>query len=119
MSQCDLSSCGGSYTDRKCNCYANLSVLPENPTKEQVNSTQFCAFESEDGFLYPCDVGCCKGGCPGQCANISPRPPQIPYVKRDQKLASKSPKVGPIVVGILVIMFLLMLATVLSLYIRA
>ncbi len=84
---CETSSCSPRYNDRKCKCYPNVSELEFNkydtPDKkvQAINSNQICAFENEDGFMYPCDPGCCQGGCPGQCEEVAPRPPRANYVK--------------------------------------
>lgn len=84
---CETSICSDRYSDRKCKCYPNLSELssdnldtPEAKNKA-INSNQICAFENDDGFMYPCDPGCCQGGCPGQCEEVKPRPPTAVYVK--------------------------------------
>jgi len=84
---CETSSCSPIYSDRKCKCYPNASELKFEPddTPEQkhkaIHANQICAFEAEDGFMYPCDPGCCQGGCPGQCEEVAPRPPRAVYTK--------------------------------------
>lgn len=120
MSNCDLSFCSVNNSVRDCKCYPNLSILSQNPSQEELFGNQFCAFESEDGFLYSCDAGCCQGGCPGECSNVSPRPPEGIYVKQNQIIGSeeRSTKVGQYIIAVLVVMFGLALATVASLFHR-
>lgn len=100
---CDASICSDVYSDRKCKCYPNLS----NTDNVDYNSNQFCAFESDDGFVYPCDPGCCDLGCPGQCEEVEPRPPEATYTVKD---TPKIKKVKNILVywAIMTLFFLLL-----------
>ena len=88
MVGCELSICDKGYTDKPCACYPNLSILNNmifdtlDDKNEAVRANQFCAYES-DGYLFPCDPGCCEGGCPGQCPEVAPRPPQKVYTPRE------------------------------------
>lgn len=77
---CNLKACGINFSDRKCKCYAE-------PAKEGIESTrdQFCGFKAEDGIVYGCDPGCCGDGCPGQCPDVAPRPPER-FITNDAKV---------------------------------
>lgn len=117
MSQCDIATCGGAYRDNDCKCYPNMSIISsKNPTKEQLYGNQICAYESKDGFLYPCDSGCCQGGCPGQCLDVKPRPPQGTYKKIVFTKEQQNLKVFPLTYTLLIVMFLLAVASVASLW---
>jgi hypothetical protein len=50
-------------------------MSPKEKT-DYVNSNQYCAYQDDDGFLYPCDPACCTLKCPGQCPGVEPRPPE-------------------------------------------
>lgn len=85
MAGCELSICDKNYKNKRCACYPNLSVLNNmviDDKNEAVRANQICAHESK-GFLYPCDPGCCQGGCPGQCLDVPPRPPQKVYTPQE------------------------------------
>ena len=87
LTNCEASICSDRYSDRKCKCYPNLSIIQDEGG--DTNSIQFCAFESDDGFIYPCDPGCCGAGCPGQCEGVAPRPPVATYASTDATPKSK------------------------------
>ena len=82
---CDLSTCRQQFSKQSCKCYADLSIIGDmkfdtNDDKtEAVKKYQLCAYESDEGYLFPCDQGCCDGGCPGQCDGVTPRPPEKAY----------------------------------------
>ena len=113
MSQCDLSRCSGAYRDNDCKCYPNMSSIS---SKEELYANQICAYESNDGFLYQCDPGCCEGGCPGECLDVKPRPPQGIYKKRIITDTQENLKVFPLIYTLLIVMFLLAVASVTSLW---
>ena len=113
MSGCELSICGKGYTDKGCVCYPNLSVLNNmtfdtNDDKNQaVKANQICAYESAEGYLFPCDAGCCEGGCPGQCPDVAPRPPQKAYTPNSvEKSKTKSSSNLFILWAIMTVIFL-------------
>ena len=113
MYLCDLQTCGRAFHNNDCKCYVNMSL---NPTKEQMYENQICAYESKDGFIYPCDPGCCKAGCPGQCPRVTPRPPEGTHKKRMITEKEQSIKVYPLIYTLLIVMFILLLASVASLW---
>jgi hypothetical protein len=61
---CKELKCSGFDQLRKCRCYAK----PGN--EEQ----QYCGY-NKNGLIIPCGVGCCDGGCPGQCKDVPFKPP--------------------------------------------
>lgn len=54
-------------TTEKCRCYALLG-------KGKTSEYQICAYKRGDAY-FMCEPSCCKGGCPGQCADVIPKPP--------------------------------------------
>ena len=120
MVACDLALCSQRYTGRKCKCYTSLDDiqlrgLPAEERVKRVNSQQFCAFESDDGFLYGCDKGCCEGGCPGQCEGVDPRPPTGTYIK-PTNVEKKNVSTLPIIQLVILVAFMLILLAILALY---
>lgn len=83
---CNLQPCKTNFIDRKCMCYAE-------PGKTGIESArdQFCGFEAEDGNVYGCDPGCCGDGCPGQCKEVSPRPPER-FIPSNSKAITDTPE---------------------------
>lgn len=102
---CELTLCR--QNDQECKCYIDQSRFQEG---DSVNDVQICAYESDEGYLFPCDAGCCPGGCPGQCPGVSPRPPQEGYTP---KLKPKSPKYRNLFIYWNIIVLLLFIITVL------
>lgn len=82
---CNVATCRKLFTNKPCKCYADRSKIEdlkfdtEAEKTQSINSTQICAYESDDGFLFPCDPGCCISKCPGQCPGVAPRPPDGKY----------------------------------------
>ena len=75
---CNISACGMNFRDRKCMCYAETGKAGAEATGDQ-----FCGFKAEDGIVYGCDQGCCGDGCPGQCPDVSARPPER-YITKEE-----------------------------------
>lgn len=79
---CLTNLCNVQYTSKPCKCYPklpediNTSDLSPEQKSAFINSNQYCAYADDDGFLFPCDPGCCKLKCPGQCDDVPPRPPE-------------------------------------------
>ena len=122
MVSCDLASCSQNFTGKKCKCYTSLDELqlkglPAEERTNRVNSNQFCAYESDDGFLYGCDKGCCAGGCPGQCEGVASRSPtgvyKVPIDRPSAKVRTR-----PIIQLIFLVALVLILLAFLSLFIR-
>lgn len=116
---CNLSKCGSSFKDRECKCYVtqdamNLKGITADEKNRRMNSEQFCGFESDDGFVYACDPGCCKAPCPGQCDGVAPRAPEGTYTDGGSKPRS-APKTRPFLEIILLIVISLMLISTLAL----
>jgi hypothetical protein len=81
--------CQSVFDNKDCQCFVQdlegYSMVCEDgtlncPIEEQTvpvkNINQFCAYEGEDGVLYGCNARCCGSGCPGQCKDVKPRPPE-------------------------------------------
>ena len=69
---CNLTPCKPAFTSRKCMCYASPGKMGD-----EAASDQFCGYYDDDaGAVYGCDPGCCGDGCPGQCKEVAPRPPE-------------------------------------------
>ena len=110
---CDLSTCREQFSDKICKCYADLSVIndmkfdTEDDKKAAIKANQICAYETDEGYLFPCDQGCCHSGCPGQCEGVSPRPPEKAYTP---KLKPKSKKFSNLFIfwNIMMLWFLLL-----------
>lgn len=120
MVACDVALCSQRYLGRKCKCYTTLDDiqlrgLPREERIKRINSEQFCAFESDDGFVYECDKGCCEGGCPGQCEGVDPRSPTGTYIKPSNQ-EKRGISTWPVIQFVILIAFLLILLAVLSLY---
>lgn len=85
MSDCNVTTCRKLFTNKACKCYADLSKIEdlkfvtEDEKTQAINSSQICGYESDDGFLFPCDPGCCASLCPGQCSGVPSRPPEGKY----------------------------------------
>jgi len=97
-----------SYTfdvNKQCKCYA--SINSQFPDEEQ-----FCGFE-ENGKVFPCDIGCCDDGCPGQCPGIKPRPP---YAIR-RKMRTKDTEIRKYIKLILTVLVYLIILSTISLFI--
>jgi len=62
-----IAECRHTFETKDCKCFA--SDQTDFPHEDQ-----FCGFE-QDGFVFPCDSGCCGEGCPGECLGVQPRPP--------------------------------------------
>lgn len=83
---CELDLCSAREQKYTAKCYAQDNTRPDS-----FESDQYCAYEDEEGTLFPLSEGCCVGkdipkdrsdgpivrGCPGQCDNVrNPRAPQ-------------------------------------------
>lgn len=71
------------------------------------DSNQKCVYK-EGSFLYPCNPGCCTGGCPGQCDDTDEQPPfaevgNLIFIPKDASLSVKLLSVIVIVLISLVI----------------
>lgn len=51
----------------ECKCYALKS-------EKYPYEKQFCGVR-RGKRVFPCNPGCCSGGCPGQCKDVQSRPP--------------------------------------------
>jgi hypothetical protein len=121
MVACELATCSQRYVGNKCKCYTSLddiqlSGLPQEERTKRINAQQFCAFESDDGFLYGCDKGCCSGGCPGQCDGVDPRPPMGVYQKREQSQEKSKTSLRPIIQLVLISSLVLILISIMAIY---
>jgi len=106
-----ISSCDHTFKTKKCECFATGDT--EFPHEEQ-----FCGFE-QDGFIFPCGVGCCSEGCPGQCPGIEPKPPSD-VVEADQKIINNEDKeIKKVVATILLLILGLVLISTLLLFKKA
>jgi hypothetical protein len=117
---CNLSKCGSAFKDRKCKCYVsqdamNLKGITADEKIQRMNANQFCGFESDDGFVYACDPGCCKTPCPGQCDGVAPRPPEGVYTTTAGNNPADAPKTRPFLEIILLIVLALSLISTLAL----
>jgi hypothetical protein len=67
MKDCTLDTCQGDNRIKNCQCYKKFSGGVYD---------QQCAYE-ENGFLIPCNAGCCNNGngCPGECTGAIDAPP--------------------------------------------
>jgi len=60
------SKCRHNFETKNCRCFSSGDM--------NTHEEQFCGFE-DNGYIFPCDSGCCNGGCPGECPGVEPRPP--------------------------------------------
>lgn len=67
MKDCTIETCQGDNRIKNCQCYRKFSGGMYE---------QQCAYE-ENGFLIPCNAGCCNEGkgCPGECEGAIDAPP--------------------------------------------
>ncbi len=98
--KCKTRNCNETQT---CRCYSFGS-----------DSNQKCV-RKEGSFLYPCDPGCCIGGCPGQCDDVDPQPAfaeakNLIFIRKDGSISFKVLSV------IAIILISLVLASTLSLF---
>lgn len=103
-----VSSCDHSFKTKKCECFAsNETDFP--------NEEQFCGFE-QDGFIFPCDVGCCSEGCPGQCPGIEPKPPSRVIEPGIQIIKNEDKEIKKVVATLLLVIIGLIIVSTLSLF---
>lgn len=102
-------TCDDIFKTKECKCYATSDS--NYPDEEQ-----FCGFE-QNGFIFPCQVGCCDEGCPGECPGIEPRPPHT-IVKEELSVNNKDTLFRKIMATILIIVVALILTSTLSLFIK-
>ena len=91
--KCKKRNCNQTH---KCRCYSFGN-----------DSNQKCAYKAGN-FLYPCEPGCCNGGCPGQCDDTDPQPPfaevgNMVYIPKDSTLTIKFLSVVSIILIALVV----------------
>ena len=115
---CNVATCRKLFTNKACKCYADLSEIEdlqfdtEAKKIQAINSTQICAYEGDDGFLFPCDPGCCISKCPGQCFGVAPRPPDGKYTP-DMKPKPKSRKASNLFIFWIIMTLFLFILTIL------
>ena len=110
---CRLQTCNLNFKDKECKCYSEPGTNNDND--------QFCGFLSDDGYVYGCDSGCCGDGCPGQCPNVKPRPPQafIPSTHTTHKDKIKVGPLDPVGRSILALLLILLTTSTFILAIKA
>jgi len=107
---CNVATCRKLFTDKGCKCYADRSKIEDLKFDTEVEKTQICAYESDDGFLFPCDPGCCINRCPGQCPGVAPRPPDGRYTPG---MKPKSRKVSNLLTFWAIMTFFMFILTIL------
>jgi len=105
-----VSSCDYTFKTKKCQCFASGDA-------ELPNDDQFCGFE-QDGFIFPCDVGCCSEGCPGQCPGVEPRPPADVVDADIQIINNEDKEIQKVIATLLLLIFGLIIISTLSLFIQ-
>ena len=104
-----FSSCNNVFKTKNCDCYASDDTnFP--------NEEQFCGFE-QDGFIFPCDVGCCSDGCPGQCPGVFSKPPSAVH-DNNQIINTEEKELEKIIATLLLLIFGLIVISTLSLFIK-
>ncbi|MDA9846871.1 hypothetical protein N9C10_02950 [Flavobacteriaceae bacterium] len=105
-----VSSCDHTFKTKKCQCFASSDTkLP--------NEDQFCGFE-QDGFIFPCDVGCCDKGCPGQCPGIDPKPPSDVIGEDILIINNEEKEIKKVIATLFILIIGLVIISTLSLFIQ-
>jgi len=97
----DTMTCASQYKDKMCKCV----ITP----KDCDTFKTICAYE-EDGFLYPCSVGCCKNQCDaGQCPEESKA-----YLKIGDLKMGQTDNIGRYMLAIAVLLVALVILSTLA-----
>lgn len=105
--------CKNVYKDKDCKCYISDGSLA---TEDGKYYDTFCGF-LEDGFITPCDPGCCVPKCPGQCAQTVPRKDKIEHIPTmievtNTRLTEITPQMSIVTFMLYIIIALAIMSTV-------